>query len=159
MNKVLKNKRGLELVTSWSSDHETSSEKFLYLLYGHSQKCVHNADISRSFYIIKYWAPCLSWENVNLISEITQIIFLANSESPIFLDAVQENWNFFQGNDNTRCNKINQMAAVRMAWYSLIFKHKSAFRSKSECLMNLDNQSWEIELWRNHILTSVWLQF
>ena len=64
------------------------------------------------------------------------------------------NWNFFQGNDNTRCNKINQMAAVRMAWYSLIFKHKSAFRSKSECLMNLDHQSWEIELWRNHILTS-----
>ena len=33
MDKVIKNKRGLELVTSPSSGHETSSEKFLYLLY------------------------------------------------------------------------------------------------------------------------------
>ena len=30
MNKVFKNKRGLELVTSWSSSYETSSEKLLY---------------------------------------------------------------------------------------------------------------------------------
>ena len=29
MYKVIKNKRGLELVTSHSSDYETSSEKFL----------------------------------------------------------------------------------------------------------------------------------
>ena len=33
MDKVIKNKRGLELVTSRSSGHKTSSEKFLYLLY------------------------------------------------------------------------------------------------------------------------------
>ena len=33
MDKVIKNKRSLELVTSPSSGHETSSEKFLYLLY------------------------------------------------------------------------------------------------------------------------------
>ena len=32
MDKVIKNKRGLELVTSWSSGHETSSEKLLYKL-------------------------------------------------------------------------------------------------------------------------------
>ena len=31
--KVIKNKRGLELVSSRSSGHETSSERFLYLLY------------------------------------------------------------------------------------------------------------------------------
>ena len=30
-----------------------------------------NADVSRSFYFLKYWALCLSWENVNLISEIS----------------------------------------------------------------------------------------
>ena len=33
LDKVTKNKRGLELVTSPSWGHETSSEKFLYLLY------------------------------------------------------------------------------------------------------------------------------
>ena len=33
MDKVTKNKRVLELVTSHSSGHKTSSEKFLYLLY------------------------------------------------------------------------------------------------------------------------------
>ena len=33
MDKVIKNKRGLELVTSRSSSYETSSEKFLYWLY------------------------------------------------------------------------------------------------------------------------------
>ena len=31
MDKVIKNKRGLELVTSHYSGHETSLEKFLYL--------------------------------------------------------------------------------------------------------------------------------
>ena len=33
MDKNIKNKRGLELATSCSSSHKTSSEKFLYLLY------------------------------------------------------------------------------------------------------------------------------
>ena len=33
MDKVIRNKRGLELVNSPSSGQETSSEKFLYLLY------------------------------------------------------------------------------------------------------------------------------
>ena len=33
MDKVIKNKRGLELVPSRSPGHETSSEKFLYSLY------------------------------------------------------------------------------------------------------------------------------
>ena len=33
MDKVIKNKKGLELVTSRSSGYETSSEKFLYSLY------------------------------------------------------------------------------------------------------------------------------
>ena len=33
MDKVIKNKRGLELVPSCSPGHEASSEKFLYLLY------------------------------------------------------------------------------------------------------------------------------
>ena len=33
MDKIIKNKRALELATSHSSGHKTSSEKFLYLLY------------------------------------------------------------------------------------------------------------------------------
>ena len=33
MDKIIKNKKGLELVTSCSSGQETSSEKLLYLLY------------------------------------------------------------------------------------------------------------------------------
>ena len=33
MDKVTENKRGLELVTTRSSGHKTSSEKFLYSLY------------------------------------------------------------------------------------------------------------------------------
>ena len=33
MDKVIKNKKGLELVTSCSPGYKTSSEKFLYLLY------------------------------------------------------------------------------------------------------------------------------
>ena len=33
MDKVIKNKRGLELETIHSSGYETSSEKFLYSLY------------------------------------------------------------------------------------------------------------------------------
>ena len=33
MDKVIKNKKGLELVTSRSSGHETSAEKSLYSLY------------------------------------------------------------------------------------------------------------------------------
>ena len=33
MDKVIKNKRDLELVPSHSAGHETISEKFLYLLY------------------------------------------------------------------------------------------------------------------------------
>ena len=33
MDKVAKNKRGAELVTSGSSGHETRSEKFLYTSY------------------------------------------------------------------------------------------------------------------------------
>ena len=33
MCKVIKNKRGLGLVTSHTSDYEASPEKFLYLLY------------------------------------------------------------------------------------------------------------------------------
>ena len=50
--------------------------------------------------------------------------------------------------NNTRCNKINQIAALRMDWYSLISIHKSVFRAiVSECLMILDNLSREAELW------------
>ena len=30
MDKIIKNKRGLELVTSWFSGYKTSSEKLLY---------------------------------------------------------------------------------------------------------------------------------
>ena len=33
MDKVIKNKKGLELVTSLTSGHDTSSEKILYSLY------------------------------------------------------------------------------------------------------------------------------
>ena len=33
MDKVIENKRGLELVNSCSSGHKTNSEKFLYSLY------------------------------------------------------------------------------------------------------------------------------
>ena len=36
MEKAIKNKRGLELMTSRSSGHETSSEKLLYLLSNQS---------------------------------------------------------------------------------------------------------------------------
>ena len=32
MDKVIKNKKGLELVTSWSSGYKTSSEKLLFLV-------------------------------------------------------------------------------------------------------------------------------
>ena len=32
---------------------------------------VLNADISRSFCFVKYWAQCLSQENINPILEIT----------------------------------------------------------------------------------------
>ena len=60
---------------------------------------VSNADISRSFYFINLLAPCLSKENISLIWEVTYTTFLANSESFIFVDAVQETlWHFFQGN-------------------------------------------------------------
>ena len=41
--------------------------------------------------------------------------------------------------NNTRCNKINQMEALRMDWYSLISIHKSLSTAMlSECLMVLD---------------------
>ena len=30
MDKIIKSKKGLELMTSWSSGYETISEKFLY---------------------------------------------------------------------------------------------------------------------------------
>ena len=46
--------------------------------------------------------------------------------------------------NNTRYNKINQMVALRMAWYSLISIHKSVSRAMiSECLMTLDHLSRE----------------
>ena len=35
------------------------------------ENVLRNADIYRSFYFIKYLAPCLSQENINLIREIT----------------------------------------------------------------------------------------
>ena len=48
--------------------------------------------------------------------------------------------------NNTRCNKINQMAALRMDWYSLISVYKLAFRAMiSECLMILSYLSREGE--------------
>ena len=49
--------------------------------------------------------------------------------------------------NNTRCNKINQMAALRMDWYSLISIHKSSSMAMlSEFLMILDHLSREVEL-------------
>ena len=54
-------------------------------------------------------------------------------------------WRFY---NNTRCNKINHMAALRMDWYSLISKHKHASRAMaSECLMILDHLNREVEWW------------
>ena len=49
---------------------------------------------------------------------------------------------------NTRCNKISQMAALRMDWYSLISIHKSASRGIqiSECLLILDHLNRDIKL-------------
>ena len=47
MDKVIKNKRGLELVTSRSSGYKTSSEKFLYQL-------------------------CVIWASLNAVSELFQ---------------------------------------------------------------------------------------
>ena len=50
--------------------------------------------------------------------------------------------------NNTRCNKINQMAALRMDWYSLISINKSvSTKMLSECLMILDHLSREVKLW------------
>ena len=56
--------------------------------------------------------------------------------------------------NNTRCNQINQMVALRKDWYSLISIHKSASKAMLYCLMTLNEQN----IW-NHILTRVWLQF
>ena len=41
------------------------------LYKGTIKNVLRNADISRSFYFIKHWAPCLSLENTNLIWVIT----------------------------------------------------------------------------------------
>ena len=47
--------------------------------------------------------------------------------------------------NNTMCNKINLMAALRMGWYSLICINKPASREMlSECLMILDHLSREV---------------
>ena len=45
--------------------------------------------------------------------------------------------------NNTRCNKISQMAVLRMDWYSLISIHKSASRGIQifECLLILDHRA------------------
>ena len=49
--------------------------------------------------------------------------------------------------NNTRCNKINQMTALRMDWYSLISIRKSVSRAMlSECLMILNHLSREVEI-------------
>ena len=49
--------------------------------------------------------------------------------------------------NNTGCNEINQMAALRMDWHSLISTYKSSSRAMlSECLMILDHLSREVEL-------------
>ena len=61
-----------------------------YIFMNTVKNVVRNADISTSFYFIKYWALCLSRENINLNWENIYIIFFANSASSIFLDAVQE---------------------------------------------------------------------
>ena len=45
----------------------------------------------------------------------------------------------------TMCNKINQMAALRMGWYSLTSINKPASREMlSECPMILDHLSREV---------------
>ena len=50
--------------------------------------------------------------------------------------------------NNTRWNKINQMAALRMYWYSLISMHEPVSRAVlCECLILLDHLSREVELW------------
>ena len=90
--------------------------------------------LARSFYFIKSWAPCLSWENMNLIWGTTQTIFLASSGSPIFLDAVQGSyWNFFQGN-------------FKMLFVTLLFKswRCTFWLCKLFCLWNVD--TWYIKL-------------
>ena len=50
--------------------------------------------------------------------------------------------------NNTMCNKINQITAQRMDWYSLKSIHKSESRGIqiSECLIILNHLSREIEL-------------
>ena len=51
-------------------------------------------------------------------------------------------------NNNTRCNKINQVAAFRMDQYSLMSIHKfSSSAMLSECIILLDHLSREAELW------------
>ena len=50
-------------------------------------------------------------------------------------------------NNNTRCNKINQVAAFRMDRYSLMSIHKSSSSAMlSECIIVLDHLSREAEL-------------
>ena len=41
------------------------NKTFLTEKYRYLQKYCNSADISRYFYFIRYWAPCLSWENIN----------------------------------------------------------------------------------------------
>ena len=49
--------------------------------------------------------------------------------------------------NKARRNKINQMRALKMAWYSLIFIHKTTSKAMIfECLMILDYLSSEVEL-------------
>ena len=53
MDKVIENKRGLELVPSCSSGYEASSEKFLYLLV---IPCLTKFDIKR---LLSYFKNCI----------------------------------------------------------------------------------------------------
>ena len=74
MDKVIKNKRGLELVTSRSSGHETSSEKFLnsfrkipyfYILSGQVWWCNIKQFLSYSKYSICKLMQVNSWHKLS----------------------------------------------------------------------------------------------
>ena len=73
MDKVIKNKKGLELVTSRSSGYETSSEKFLYTLYYLTK---FDDVMSSSFWVIAKIA------SANLCQSIHDIINYSTSICP-----------------------------------------------------------------------------
>ena len=114
MYKVIKNKRGLELLTSLSSGYETSSEKFLYYLYITWPSLICNIKQLLSYfkiYICKFmqansWHHKLSHFHLSFCirkvwkgrEKIQTFEYLENEKS--FLDAIKRWKNELSGTRN-----------------------------------------------------------